>query len=239
MPRVYRESYYFDEEQKQFGSYYLTGYELMFKRKWETLTLPIEEVNPENFYIYNGVIISKKGLKYTLIKYYDHIRRALVDLQIKLPNDIYKIEPHKFISGMYQLKKSLDLEYDWRFIEKFEKIHKKYGELLLNHTVLNRNGLNDKCLIGDDIFPFSRFLWQIGETDWFNLYTDITERTEISLYTQPGERASTRITTPESGILVQTDFITIDISFVSISTKDNETIYNKKCVKKLYGQVVE
>lgn len=240
MTRAYRDSYYFDKESKQFGSDSISGYDLMFKREWYKLVLPIEEVNPEYFYIYNNVIISKKGLKYTLIKYYDTVRRTLVDLEIVLPNGVYKIEPNKFIKGKYQIQKTFDDadSKESEIISKFEKIYEKYVELLLNHPVLNKDGLGDKCLIGDDIFPFSRFLWQIGDSDRFNLYMDITDRAEIRYY-QRGEGVRFRVSTPPDGVLVESDFMSIDISFVSLSTKDNEAIYNKKCVKTLYVRVVE
>lgn len=240
MRRIHIDGHYIDKEKNQFGSDYISGYDLMFKREWDQLIMPIEDVNPENFYIYNDVIISKNGLTYTLVKYYDPQRHRLVNLQIELPNCLYRVEPHKFISGMYQLKKTFDDadSKDSEIIAKFEKIHRKYVELLLNHPVLNRNGINDKCLVGDDIFPFSRFLWQIGDSDWFNLYADITDRTDV-LYSQRGERAHDWIAAPASGILVEANLLTIDISFISLSTKDNETIYNKKCVKTLYVQLVE
>lgn len=240
MSRVNKGSYYFDKELKQFGSDHFSGYDLMFKQDWYKLTLPIEDVNPEYFYIYNNVIISKKGLKYTLIKYYDPTRHALVDLEIILPNGVYKIEPNKFIKGKYQIKKTFDDadSKESEIIAKFEKIYEKYVELLLNHPVLNKDGLGDKCLIGDDIFPFSRVLWQIGDTDRYNLYMDISDRAEIRYY-QRGVGACDRISTPSDGVLVESDFLTIDISFVSLSTKDNETIYNKKCVKTLYVRVHE
>lgn len=235
MPRVDKNNWcYIDTEKKQFRNNVINGYDLMFRTPWRTISVPIDEVIPENFYIYNRVIRSEKGTVYTLIKYLDPVSDHLVNLEIELPKGFYKIEPHKFIEGCYQLKKTFYIDYlsnDDRILEKFEKIHKAYVKLLLNHRVLNKNGFN-KDTIAHEIFPISRFVYQRDDSYWFNLYANITERTQISHYDSDGQlRATNRII--EGAIGVEGIVQTIDISFVSLSRAGDDLIYNRVCVSRL------
>lgn len=232
---VNKNEYFFDTETKQFGSR-ISGSDLMFKRDWRKLILSIAKVNPENFYIYKGAITSKKGLKYTLIKYYDPSSNSLVDLEIKLPDGRYKIEPHTSFKNTFQLKRTFDIEYESGIVEKFEKIHKVYVDLLFNHPVLNKNKINEIERIEWELFPLSRLIYQIGETDRYTLYADITSRTDV-MYRRNGEEPYDRIAACD--VYVEGSLQTIDISFVSLSKKDNETIYNVKSVKMLHVEEIE
>lgn len=235
MLAVNKSDYFIDKEKKQFGSK-IAGSDLMFKRDWRKLRLSIAKVNPENFYIYKGAITSKKGLKYTLIKYYDPSSDSLVDLEIKLPNGRYKIEPHTSFKNTFQLQRTFDMDYESEIIEKFEKIHKVYVDLLFNHPVLNKNKINEIERIEWELFPLSRLIYQIGETDRYTIYADITSRTDV-MYRRNGEEPYDRIAACDD--YVEGSLQTIDISFVSLSKKDNETIYNAKSVKMLYVEEIE